>query len=89
MIAGGGDKGGHRRGVSETEFLLNQIRSNINTLKAYQQQYPEMSETLEAASEPAYNFINKPQKPQNSAVAGYQRVTQQDDQALKNITQQA
>lgn len=26
----------HRRGVSETEFLLNQIRSNINTLKAYQ-----------------------------------------------------
>jgi hypothetical protein len=28
--------GGHRRGVSETEFLLSQIRNNINTLKAYQ-----------------------------------------------------
>lgn len=27
--------GEHRRGVSETEFLLNQIRHNINTLKAY------------------------------------------------------
>ena len=30
--AGGGY---HKRGVSETEYLLNQIRNNINTLKAY------------------------------------------------------
>jgi hypothetical protein len=28
--------GYHKRGVSETEYLLNQIRNNINTLKAYQ-----------------------------------------------------
>jgi len=34
------EHGGHKRGVSETEFLLNQIRNNINTLKAYQP-YPE------------------------------------------------
>jgi hypothetical protein len=31
-----GNVNGHRRGVSETEYLLNQIRNNINTLKAYQ-----------------------------------------------------
>ena len=28
--------GYHKRGVSETEYLLSQIRNNINTLKAYQ-----------------------------------------------------
>ena len=26
----------HKRGVSETEYLLSQIRNNINNLKAYQ-----------------------------------------------------
>ena len=35
--------GYHKRGVSETEYLLNQIRNNINTLKAYQP-YGEVGE---------------------------------------------
>ena len=49
---------GHRMGVSETEYLLSQIRNNINTLKAYQPY----------AGEDAYtNFTNKPKHPKNKS----------------------
>lgn len=56
--------GKHRRGVSETEFLLSQIRNNINTLKAYQPYAPsddqpvELPQTQKDGDE--YNFLNKP-----------------------------
>lgn len=48
---------GHRRGVSETEYLLSQIRNNINTLKAYQ---PYIGDAPEQPIDSYTNFTNKP-----------------------------
>jgi hypothetical protein len=46
--------------VSETEFLLSQIRNNINTLKAYQP-YPGLANDAPVSpTDPYTNFTNKP-----------------------------